>query len=258
MGVTPRAQTSRGACFICFEAPGNSVFMECGHAGACWVCANTIAHGHSKRQIMTRRAYNAMMAVGGTQARYITLQNVEEEEVCKEGGGGLHCSGPSTSSLGPPPPSVPAASPPLSSLERLNALKFSGGTVPWIKHRVVRLSPSQMETLGELGELRGRGDVSEEDFGECVDGAVRAALAEVEKRAALPFSLRPPAVKLGRPVREEMLLVTVLTGGSGVCPVCRSPVTNILRLGPDTTTTDGRTVALILPDDAYQWKQEKE
>jgi len=73
-----------------------------------------------------------------------------------------------------------------------------------------------------------------------------------------PFSLRPPVLKRGRASTEEMLLVTVLTGGSGVCPVCRSPVTNILRLGPDTTTTDGRTVALILPSDAYQWKPDND
>jgi len=115
-----------------------------------------------------------------------------------------------------------------------------------------------MESLEELGTLREKGEIAETDFRECIDGAVKAAIFDLERRGMHPFSLRPPVLKRGRASTEEMLLVTVLTGGSGVCPVCRSPVTNILRLGPDTTTTDGRTVALILPSDAYQWKPDND
>lgn len=125
--------------------------------------------------------------------------------------------------------------------------------VPWITHRTVRLSASQLETLKELGEVTSSGGIPDEEFRECVAGAVLAALEEAERRhAATLRSLRPAPAR--RAPAEEMLLVTMLTGGSGVCPVCRAPVTNIFRLGPDTRTTDGRMVALVLPTDAYQWK----
>ena len=126
--------------------------------------------------------------------------------------------------------------------------------VPWLRHPAVggvRLTPSQMETLGELGVLRANGAITEEDFLECMDGAVESAVRDVERC----YPPRPkPTHPRHPPLREEMLLVTILTGGSGVCPVCRSPVTNILRLGPDTRTTDGRMVALVLPNDVYEWK----
>ena len=145
---------------------------------------------------------------------------------------------------------------PSNGLAQLAVLLAGRGLVPWIRHRVVRLSASQLETLKELGEVTASGGIPQAEFVECVAGAVGAALAEAERRhGATLRSLRPalPA----RPPAEEMLLVTVLTGGSGVCPVCRAPVTNILRLGPDTRTTDGRMVALVLPTDAYQWKPQQ-
>ena len=58
-----------------------------------------------------------------------------------------------------------------------------------------------------------------------------------------PPSPRPPPA----PPAAGAFLVSVVTGGSGACPVCRAPVTSLLRLGPDVRTTDGRIVALVLP-----------
>lgn len=39
------SQSKRALCFICFEAPADAVFMECGHAGACMGCADIIVRG---------------------------------------------------------------------------------------------------------------------------------------------------------------------------------------------------------------------
>jgi hypothetical protein len=39
----------------------------------------------------------------------------------------------------------------------------------------------------------------------------------------------------------------IYSGGTGVCPMCRSTVTSVVRIGPDVAMTDGRIVALILP-----------
>lgn len=36
-------------------------------------------------------------------------------------------------------------------------------------------------------------------------------------------------------------------GGTGLCPVCRAPVMQVLQIGPDTTALDGSTVAVVLP-----------
>ena len=44
--ATPMPHGSRPACFICFEALADAVFMECGHAGVCAPCARTITHGY--------------------------------------------------------------------------------------------------------------------------------------------------------------------------------------------------------------------
>ena len=44
-----------------------------------------------------------------------------------------------------------------------------------------------------------------------------------------------------------------MRGGNGTCPVCRSPISNILRIGPDAQDAAGRTVALVLPTDYMQW-----
>ena len=145
---------------------------------------------------------------------------------------------------------------PPTGLAQLAALVAGRGAVPWIRHRAVRLSACQLETLAELGEVVASGGIPEAEFEECVAGAVAAALEEAERRQLATLRTLRPAPP-ARPPAEEMLLVTVLTGGSGVCPVCRAPVTNILRLGPDTRTTDGRMVALVLPTDAYPWKPQQ-
>jgi hypothetical protein len=39
----------------------------------------------------------------------------------------------------------------------------------------------------------------------------------------------------------------IYSGGTGTCPMCRSAVTSVVRIGPDVAMTDGRIVALILP-----------
>jgi hypothetical protein len=44
--ATPMPRGARPACLICFELPGDAVFMECGHAGVCGSCARAITHGH--------------------------------------------------------------------------------------------------------------------------------------------------------------------------------------------------------------------
>jgi len=44
--ATPLPHGRRPACFICFEASADAVFMECGHAGMCTQCAHTITHGY--------------------------------------------------------------------------------------------------------------------------------------------------------------------------------------------------------------------
>jgi len=44
-GVTPLPRRARAPCNICFEDPGDAVFMECGHAGICGPCARIIVEG---------------------------------------------------------------------------------------------------------------------------------------------------------------------------------------------------------------------
>ena len=38
------------------------------------------------------------------------------------------------------------------------------------------------------------------------------------------------------------------TCGSGTCPICRTPVLQVLRIGPDVTSSEGHVVAQVLPD----------
>jgi len=45
LGMTPRNHPARPPCFICFDAPADAVFMDCGHAGACLLCATTVVRG---------------------------------------------------------------------------------------------------------------------------------------------------------------------------------------------------------------------
>ena len=44
--VASLALLAPATCFICFDDRPDAVFMECGHAGVCLRCANTITHGH--------------------------------------------------------------------------------------------------------------------------------------------------------------------------------------------------------------------
>lgn len=43
--LTPTANLTRPPCAICFELPGDAVFLECGHAGICGACASIIVRG---------------------------------------------------------------------------------------------------------------------------------------------------------------------------------------------------------------------
>jgi len=42
---TPLPCRGRPTCIICYEAPADTVFLECGHAGVCADCARTITQG---------------------------------------------------------------------------------------------------------------------------------------------------------------------------------------------------------------------
>lgn len=51
---------------------------------------------------------------------------------------------------------------------------------------------------------------------------------------------------------DDATTTAAVVGGSGLCPMCRGFVTQIVRLGPDVITSDGRTIAQVLPQ-AY-WR----
>jgi hypothetical protein len=248
--------------------------MECGHAGACTTCAETIVYGHTKRKIVTREALAALTATGAKvrvlrslAEGVVSSLSTERTEVVAE-------APPAASGAQASLPRAAHARPqrPAGGLEQAAQIIAQDGRVPWLQNVVV--PASALEALVAAQELAQAGELSEAEMRLQVSSGIRGAtrnsaglsaargnaVGGMRRRQQLPpgqiaeAAAPPPGPGVHEGSPSDKFLVSVEHGGSGACPVCRGPVSSLLRLGPDVTTTDGRTVALVLPLDIY-WSQ---
>ena len=286
--MTPHAAKPRDTCFVCFERSGDGIFMECGHAGTCMQCAETIVYGRTKRRIMTREA---LMTLASTGAQIRLVRPLAEEDAAAlltdRGVVGIDFVDHSVDNtpIGSPISPVNTPTPPqrlASSTTNENArparallqrpvtgraqaiLIIEGrGRVPWLDN--VQLTNTALDGLTTALELMRIGTFEDPQMRLQVSAAIRASLrdsAAVQSRRTVPpaaalaarGALPPSIANLPPGEPNDKFLVSVEMGGSGVCPVCRAPVSSLLRLGPDVRTTDGRIVALVLPQNVY-WAQ---
>lgn len=269
--MTPHAAGARPSCFVCYEQAGDSVFMECGHAGACTTCAETIVYGHTKRKIVTREALAALSATGAKVRILRSLAEGVASSLSTERAEVESAAPPASSVAQAPPPQAAQARPsrPAGGLEQAAQIIAQDGRVPWLQNVVV--SASALEALVAAQELAQAGELSEAEMRLQVSSGIRSAarsmagltaarnnaVGGMRRRQQLPPgqiaepAAGPPAPGAHEGSPSDKFLVSVELGGSGACPVCRGPVSSLLRIGPDVTTTDGRTVAIVLPLDIY-------
>ena len=223
-------------CFVCFERVGDAVFMECGHAGVCMECAETIVNGRTKRTVMTR---SALFALTSTGAQVSVMRAVTIAPQTDTPATALSLRDPAQSTTSA---SAHAASArPVNAAGQASAIIRSRGSVGW--RGGATITSSALSTLEAALEHARNDGMTEAELQNNVDVAVAGAVRPAARRATAPALVLPMLPGSAR----DTFLVSILTGGSGVCPVCRAPVTSLLRVGPDVRTTDGRSVALVLP-----------
>ena len=262
--MTPHAAAPRENCYVCFERSGDGVFMECGHAGTCMTCAETIVYGHTKRRIMTREALMALSATGAQISTVRPLAEGDAAALLTERAGEVTDGTPvrpDSASVSTPAPRnlrVPLMQRPASGCSQAMLILEGHGRVPWLENCYI--SSASIDGLAAGLELVRSGRFNDQQMRMQVSAAIRLAMHE--STAARPLrsipipipprsSLPPSLANLPPGAANDNFLVTVELGGSGVCPVCRAPVTSLLRLGPDVRTTDGRVVAIVLPQSVY-------
>jgi hypothetical protein len=197
----------RPPCFICCDAPGDAVFLDCGHGGACIACATVVRGGHGRALLHGRIVDSEQQgplptaeAAAHVASPMVTAASIEPvpDDLARAGGGA--------------------------------ALNRDSGLARNRREERHSSSRAMVAILVPVIVFDVEADIADPG----VDIAPTAVLAQAA------------ALRLGREPQ------TAGAGGVGLCPMCRAPVAQVVRIGPDARTRDGSLVAHVLPEMYWQ------